>query len=132
MLAVFSVVVACLTVILVEGSLVFYRHPVAPQWLKANTSLQVTISCMLSMGAIGSVFMIGQYLVGSGNALPTPAEAGAIVVALVVTVFLYRWIRSVGRTLTGAGPARVTDSTPAPTRPSAAPGHAARGRRKAA
>lgn len=104
MLAVLSVVVACLTVLSVEGSLVFYRHPMAPRWLKANTSLQVTISCVLSMGAIGAVFLLGQFLVGSGSSLPNTAEVGAMAVVLVVSAFLLRWIRGVGRSLSGTGP----------------------------
>jgi hypothetical protein len=99
MFAVLAAVVGCATVLLVEGSLVYYRHPLAPAWLRDNRSLQVTISTAFSMGFIAALFMLGQFLVDRAGQALSGGEAATILGVLGFGFVLWRWIRKIGRSL---------------------------------
>lgn len=89
MLAVVGVVVAGLTLLLIEGSLVYYRLPSAPHWLKDDKSLQATISSCFTIGIVGAIFLVGQFLAS----LKTQ-HFGAIEIALIaaaVIAFFVAW-----------------------------------------
>ena len=99
MLAVIGVVVAGLTLLLIEGSLVYYRSPAAPRRLRDDLSLQATLSSSLTIGIVGAIFLVGQFLASSQVQHFGLIEAALIAAALVAFVVAWRWLRGVKRNL---------------------------------
>lgn len=101
MLAVSAVLVAAVTVLLIEGSLVYYRLPAAPAWLRRRKDIQATISCTMSVGLIAALFMMGQYLDNLRDqpfSIPDAVLAGVVAIAFVLA---FRWLRKVAPRVTG-------------------------------
>jgi len=99
-----------LTLLLIEGSLVYYRLPVVPRWLKDDKSWQATISSCFTMGIVGAIFLAGQFLAN----LKTQHFGGVEIalVALAVVGFLAAWrrLRAIERGLdAGVVPATAPD-----------------------
>lgn len=91
MLAVSAVLVLAVSLLLVEGSLVFYRLPIAPEWLRRRKGLQAMLSSLLSYGLIIGILMMGQYLIELGD---EPFKLlDIILVCAVVVAFVVAWRR---------------------------------------
>ena len=99
MFAVSSVLIAVLTVLLVKGSLIYYRHPAAPQWLKDNKSLQTGLSSSMSIGVVASIFLMGQFFADFKHQQFGLVELGLIAVPLAGGVFGHRWLKEIERRL---------------------------------
>ncbi|WP_316977821.1 hypothetical protein [Shumkonia mesophila] len=84
MLGMLAILVATATFLSVEGSLVYYRLPSTPLWLRQRKGLQVLLSSSLANGFTIALFMLGQYFV-SLQGKPFPlfdlVPIGAVVVA---------------------------------------------------
>lgn len=110
MLAVLGVVVAGLTLLLIEGSLVYYRLPSTPRWLRDDKSMQATLSSSLTIGIVAAIFLVGQFL-ASPQARHFDVLDGVIVVA-VLAAFFFAWRRLrrfERRSGMGSAPGRVTE-----------------------
>lgn len=71
MLGILAVLIAALTLLSVEGSLIYYRLPSTPLWLRQRKGLQVLLSSSLANGFTVALFMMGQYFVTmQGKPLP--------------------------------------------------------------
>lgn len=84
MLGILAVLIAAATLLAVEGSLVYYRLPAAPLWLRRRKGVQVFLSSSLANGFTIALFMLGQYFVGlQGKPFPLfdVVPMGAVVVA---------------------------------------------------
>lgn len=84
MLGMSAVLIAALTLLSVEASLVYYRLPSTPLWLRRRKGLQVLLSSSLANGFTVALFMLGQYFVTlQGKPLPffDLVPIGAVVVA---------------------------------------------------
>ncbi len=84
MLGMLGVLTAAVTLLAVEGSLVYYRLPAAPAWLRERKGVQVLLSSSLANGFTIALFILGQYLVnlrGGQYPLFDLALMGAVVVA---------------------------------------------------
>ena len=84
MLGILAVLIAAVTLLSVEASLVYYRLPSTPLWLRRRKGLQVLLSSSLANGFTVALFMLGQYFV-SVQGKPFPlfdlVPIGAVVVA---------------------------------------------------
>lgn len=67
MLAVWAALFAVTAILLVEGSLYYYRTEAAPQWLKERKSLQTFISGVCGFGIMVGLVLIMQFLVDFGK-----------------------------------------------------------------
>ena len=99
MLAVLSAFVGCLTLLLVEGSIVYYRHPNAPDWLRSRPSLQTTVSTLFGTGLVLSVVLLGQFFADTAANTLSLVQVALIAGSLGVTIWLWRKIRRIGREL---------------------------------
>lgn len=99
MFAVFSVVIAVLTVLLVKGSLIYYRHPSAPHRLREDKSLQTTLSSSLTIGIVAAIFLMGQFLADLKDQRFGLIEIGVIAIATTGGWFAWRWLTAVERRL---------------------------------
>jgi len=99
MYVVIAVVTAILTMFAVEGSLIYYRHPAAPTWLRDDKSLQTTISSCFSIGLVAAVFIFGRFLSEFKTQRFGLVEIG-ITAAVVVGAFVaWRWMKAFERRL---------------------------------
>lgn len=84
MLGTLAVLIAAVTLLSVEGSLVYYRLPSTPLWLRQRKGLQVLLSSSFANGFTIALFMLGQYFVSLQDK-PFPlfdlVQIGAVVVA---------------------------------------------------
>lgn len=118
MYLVLSAVVLVAALMYVQGTLAYYRHPAAPEWLRSRKSLQVVISGMFNIGLIGSVFLFIQFLLTWGSHRFGLLDAALLAATVVVHVVTSRWIagaedRSVARSATVVDlPVRPAPSTP--------------------
>lgn len=89
MLGMFGVLIAAVTLLAVEGSLVYYRLPAAPPWLQRRKGVQVFLSSSLANGFTIALFMLGQYFVGL-QGKPFPLFDVVLMGAVVVAYWLAR------------------------------------------
>lgn len=109
MLAVLGVVVAGLTLLLIEGSLVYYRLPSAPAWLRDDKSMQATLSSCMTIGIVAAIFLVGQFL-ASPQARHFNVLDGVIIVVVAAAFFVaWRWLRRFERRLGAPDAATVAD-----------------------
>lgn len=102
MLAALAVVIGCATVLLVEGSIVYYRHPSAPDWLRSRPSLQTTLSTLFSTGIMLAIVLAAQFLAHGESRTLNLGEIAVIVASVSVGFWLWRKIRRIGRELDAA------------------------------
>lgn len=114
MLAVFAVLVAAATILLIEGSLAYYLTPSAPDWLRRNKDAQTTISCLFVNGLIAALFMFGQYLVDLGTRPASVIDIGLAAAVVVGFVVLWRRLHARHERLRRDAAATVTPPNPAP------------------
>ena len=102
MLAVLAVVIGCTTLLLVQGSVVYYHHPSVPDWLHSRPSLQTTLSTLFSTGFMLAVVLGAQFLAHSESYALSLGEIAVILVSVGVAAWLWRKIRRIGRELDAA------------------------------
>jgi hypothetical protein len=116
MFGIFAALIAAFTVLSVKGSLIYYRLPSAPLWLRQRKGLQVLLSSSLCNGLTVALFMMGQYLVDLQDR-PFPLFDLVVVGAVGVACWLaLRQLRAFERRTLGAAPTieTVTDAVTAP------------------
>ncbi len=116
MLGMFAALIAAVTLLSVKGSLVYYRLPSAPLWLRQRKGLQVLLSSTLANGFTVALFMLGQYLVGLAGK-PFPIFDVVLIGAVGVACWLALWqLRAFERRTFGSAPAieTVADTMTAP------------------
>ena len=96
MLAVVATAVGCFSVLLVETSIFYYRHPGAPAWLRSRPNLQTTISTLFGCGVLVSVGMFVRYFLDSAFTDLRFGEIGLIAGLLAGFFGLFRAIQKRG------------------------------------
>ncbi len=89
MLGILAVLTAAATLLSVEGSLVYYRLPAAPLWLRRRKGVQVFLSSTLANGFTLAIFILGHYLIGL-EGKPFPLFDMVLMGAAVVPYWLAR------------------------------------------
>lgn len=89
MFGILAVLTAAATLLSVEGSLVYYRLPAAPLWLRRRKGVQVFLSSTLANGFTLAIFILGQYLIGL-EGKPFPLLDVVLMGAAVVPYWLAR------------------------------------------
>ena len=116
MLGIFAALIAAVTLLSVKGSLIYYRLPSTPPWLRRRKGLQVLLSSTLANGFTVALFMLGQYFVGLAGK-PFPLFDAVLIGAIGAACWLALWqLRAFERRTLGSALAMetVADAMTAP------------------
>ncbi len=99
MLAVVATALGCCSVLLVEASIVYYRHPRSPAWLRSRPNLQTSISTLFGCGLMALIAMFVRFVLDSGYSDLRFGELALIVGLIAAFLGLFRLLRNIGKAL---------------------------------